>query len=91
MDIIKLKAAFTFICPACGCENYITPLTNEDTTPDEREEFFRIMLDLEEWQDLPEGWESQEIAFQPEIVECAKCDKEYATCSQPEEEDYDSW
>lgn len=75
MDII-LKSAFSWECPKCKYKNF-EELQRVNLTIDEREEIYRDLNDLEDWQELPDNWESEGIVAYPTDVSCQKCSTEY--------------
>lgn len=91
MKYVNLKPSFYFYCPNCGCENFITPLSMDDVSPDEREESIRDLLGLAEWESLPEGTEDIEVTIPPEQVECVGCNETFTTEETEDTEPSSDW
>lgn len=69
---IELFQAFYWECPKCNRTNFEKPNVYKPT-PDEKEEVFREITELEPWQELPETWEDFELFEKPHNVKCRTC------------------
>lgn len=76
-ETVQLSTAFTWRC-VCGKRNFVLP-ERADLTPDEREDAYRELNDLEAWQELPDDWRNFEMVSMPEEVTCKKCGKRFET------------
>lgn len=84
MRIVELKTAYHWHCDECAAENFALPQKAE-LTQEEREEAFREVHQLEEWAELPEGWENFELVHIPKVVTCTDCGAEFLTMDERSE------
>lgn len=76
---VTLQTAFRWLCDECGEEHFAMPIKAEFCDEEEREEMFRKMNDMEEFEELPDGWQGFEMVAIPEEVTCKRCGNKYAT------------
>lgn len=76
MKTASLMTAFHWECEECGHPQYLLP-QRAHLTPEEQEEIFRDMKDLEPWQELPENYCGIEMVQCPDTVTCANCGERY--------------
>ena len=80
MDAIELKLAFWWFCENCSEENFVKSQVTE-LTDEQREEAYRGMHELGEWEELPEQlpeqWDQFQMTTTPEIVTCVNCKTQF--------------
>lgn len=78
--IVQLSRAWCWTCPDCQTLNYVQ---SPNVTFDKADEgSVRVMLGLDEWEPIPEGFEG-EFIWAPETVCCTKCQIELP-CFDPD-------
>jgi rubredoxin len=78
MKIVELKTAYHWNCDACGADNFDVPQKAE-LTEEDREQAYREIHELGEWEDLPENWREFELVTLPDQVTCEQCGETYFT------------
>ena len=81
MQVVELKTAYHWHCEVCSEENFALPKKAE-LTDDERERTFRHFHDMEDFEQLPDGWESFEIVEVPNTVQCIACRTSFKTVDE---------
>lgn len=77
MDAVELHPAWHWFCPKCAHRNFTLPIVGGISDGD-REEFYRKLHDMEDWQELPEDWELEvEIRQCPGTVKCSQCSTQF--------------
>ena len=84
MKVVELQTAYHWYCPHCDAANYALPQKAE-FTKEGREEAYRDFHGLEEWEELPEGWDQFEMVQIPHIVRCFACHEEFKTIDERQE------
>jgi hypothetical protein len=72
MPKVELWQAYYWICENCGRTNFGVP-EPVPLDPARKEELFRQFNHLEQWTELPEGWEDFELITAPKKVACHCC------------------
>lgn len=85
-ELVDVREAYCWNCPACGQLNFGELEVNK-CTMDERESVLRRELELEDWQELPPNWEDEMIASSPDTVICQKCNGAFSVDYSEEEDD----
>ena len=81
MQRVELKTAYHWICEECCEDNFALPQKAE-LTDEAREDAFRQINDLQEWDELPEGWQCFDLVCIPNIVTCKKCGEKFTTVDE---------
>jgi ribosomal protein L44E len=84
---VTVKTAYSWLCDKCGKDQFEKPIKVE-FGPGEKEEAFRKIHDLEDYQELPDGWATFELCCIPGRVKCKDCNTEYST---EDEREYPEW
>ncbi len=88
---VNLEQAFVWSCPKCQKRNFLESSTLE-LSGEAREEAYRLLKDLEPWQELPEDWAHFEMCSAPKHVTCEGCRTSYDTdLAGSSHEGDDSW
>lgn len=80
---VELRTAYHWHCENCAQENFALPQKAELTDSD-RESAFRNFMQLDDWAELPEGWEHFELVHIPAKVVCSACGTEFETMDERE-------
>ena len=81
MDTVELQTCYWWYCNNCATKNYCDPIAPE-FIDNEQEDAYRVINGLEDWQELPEGWENFEMICIPETVICTQCKTEFLTSEE---------
>lgn len=81
MQTVELKTAYFWHCDNCGAANFALPAKPEMVDED-REQVYRHFNNLDEYVELPDGWEQFEIITIPKVVTCWTCYAEFATIDE---------
>lgn len=82
---VELQMAYHWHCDECGQSNFSMPIKAEFALG-EKEEAFRKVNEVDEWSELPDGWQDFECVTLPDTVSCSRCGTEFDTV----DERYDS-
>lgn len=81
MKSVELKTAYWWHCEECGSENFSRSIKIE-LAPGEKEEVYRSFHDLDDYAELPEGWDQFETCHIPDEVCCSFCGAKFATVNE---------
>ena len=76
MPTVELQTAYRWHCDKCSAENFAVP-EKAELIDDEREEAYRKYHDVEEWEELPEGWSDFDLVWLPKLVTCKDCGEQF--------------
>lgn len=75
---VELHPAHIWTCEDCGRDNF-ERCVEAEMPDDERAEMFRKFHHMQEYEELPEGWEGFGMVTAPEEVTCQHCGAEFET------------
>jgi hypothetical protein len=81
MRTVELQTAFSWHCEECGHLNFALPQKAELTEAD-AETAYRHFHQLEDFAELPEGWQSFELVEIPDTVVCSECCEMFETTDE---------
>ena len=81
MRRVELKTAYHWNCDECGADNFALPVKAE-LTDEKREEVFREIHQLQEWDTLPPDWQYFELVQIPNVVACSSCRTQFSTIDE---------
>jgi len=85
MESVPLNVAYYWTCKTCARRNFALPDVME-VDEDEREEAYRFLHDIEDWQGLPDDWGDFEVYGIPKHVVCEKCAARFETIDYLDDE-----
>ena len=88
MKTVELRTAFCWHCEKCSELNFTEPVVYE-CSPEERGDLFRKFHDMNEWSELPEGWQQFQAVYCPDVVKCCKCGSEFKAIDEQEADEDD--
>lgn len=72
MRRVELQLAHSWHCDECSELNFCVPEIPE-LTDEDREEVFRKLNNVEDYEELPDDWDQFDVLGIPETVTCSKC------------------
>ena len=78
---VELKTAYHWHCENCAAVNFALP-EKAELTEAQREEAYREFHEMEEWEELPEGWERFDMVWIPDFVTCSECGETFGTLDE---------
>lgn len=81
-DPVVLHSGYWWECPTCGREHFGKMVT-ADLTREDAEQATRAGLDLEPWQEIPEG-AGGDWVMMPDNVSCPNCTGQFPVFNETE-------
>jgi hypothetical protein len=76
MEKVRLEPAYFWSCPTCGVGQFELVQTWEGTD-EEKENILRTILDLEDWEEIPEMEDDNGLVEAPSKVTCKSCSSKF--------------
>lgn len=74
----RLASAFSWVCDACGANNFASAIEVESATNEDMEQAVREAHGIPDWEPIPEGLGGT-FLLAPERVKCGSCGEEFDT------------